>query len=71
MRGAESVNVPATGRCDGCMVNTVNGVRCHEHGCPSAWREEVRECLWCGTAFVPESPLERFCSADCAQSLFV
>lgn len=29
--------------CDGCAVAYINGVRCHEHGCPL----KARECPQC------------------------
>jgi hypothetical protein len=25
--------------CDGCSPCMVDGVLCHEHGCPDAWRD--------------------------------
>ena len=71
MRGAESVNVSASGRCDGCMVSTVNGVRCHEHGCPDAWRDEVRSCLWCGREFTPDAREQWYCDEECSQSFYL
>ena len=27
------------GGCDGCSPSSVNGVICHEHGCPDAWKD--------------------------------
>ena len=52
--------------CDQYEAMMINGVHCHEIGCPVAWRDEIRECKWCGTEFVPEEQHERFCCADCA-----
>jgi hypothetical protein len=54
-------------RCDQCQIAYINGVRCHETGCPSAWRDEVRECKECGTEFEPEERTQRFCSEECAE----
>jgi len=27
--------------CNGCSPTTVNGVLCHESGCPDAWRDDM------------------------------
>lgn len=51
-------------RCDQCQVAYINGVRCHETGCPLAWRDEIRECSECGCDFEPEDRYQRVC-ADC------
>jgi hypothetical protein len=56
----------AKGRCEQCQVVRINGMRCHEIGCPIAWREEVRECKECGQEFSPEQPQQDCCSDDCA-----
>ena len=47
------------------QVVRINGVLCHEQGCPDAWRDEVRECLWCGYKFTSESKEQICCSDDC------
>lgn len=52
--------------CESCQVARINGVLCHEHGCPDAWRTERRECRWCGSAFAPEQRWERECCECCA-----
>jgi hypothetical protein len=57
--------VRAAQRCNSCEIVYVNGVRCHEHGCPEAWRDYSRECTWCGTAFTPETRHQKYCSEDC------
>ena len=46
----------------------INGVLCHEHGCPDAWMDETRECKWCGTEFKPIERADSFCSRDCELS---
>ena len=71
MRGSEAVNVPATGSCDGCCVNTINGMRVHEHGCQDAWRDEVRECLWCGSEFTPVERGQLYCDPGCARTFYL
>lgn len=51
--------------CGACQVLNINGVRCHETGCPEAWRDYTRECKECGTAFTPEDRDQRFCDDAC------
>jgi hypothetical protein len=41
--------------CQSCEALTINGVLCHEHGCPDAWRDYKRKCAWCGQEFIPEN----------------
>ena len=55
----------ATGRCDSCEVANINGVRCHEIGCPDAWRDEVRECKECGVEFRPDFREQTLCDGEC------
>ena len=52
--------------CKSCEALVVNGVLCHESGCPDSWRGTVRECQWCGSEFVPENKRQDFCCVDCA-----
>ena len=52
-------------RCCSCEVLMINGFRCHETGCPAAWKDQVSECKECGSVFEPDGPCDRFCSADC------
>jgi len=51
--------------CNGCNPSRINGVLCHEAGCPDAWRDHTRECKECGTTFYPADPAEFFCSPHC------
>ena len=53
-------------RCQSCEILYINGVRCHETGCPDAWRDTPRECFVCGTPFIPEIREEIYCSDECA-----
>ena len=50
--------------CDGCNPARINGVLCHETGCPEAWRDYVRQCFECGCDFFPTERWSRLC-ADC------
>jgi len=54
--------------CDSCDALMINGVYCHETGCPDAWKDARRECPWCGATFTPEERYQKFCSEDCAES---
>lgn len=60
----------ATSDCNSCQLLWINGIKCHEHGCPDAWRDEWRECAWCGCRFQPEHKRDTLCSQDCAESFF-
>ena len=54
--------------CPSCSLIRINGVICHEIGCPDAWRDSKRECKWCGTEFVPAERHQSTCSEECYQS---
>ena len=51
--------------CDSCEAVHINGVLCHEHGCPDAWKDTKRECKWCGSAFIPDDRFQQFCDDSC------
>jgi len=48
--------------CNSCEVININGVNCHERGCPDAYKDEKRNCLWCG-AELQEN--QNFCDDSC------
>lgn len=52
--------------CQSCEAVTINGVLCHEHGCPDAWKDIPIECKWCGNEFIRKGRWELLCSDDCA-----
>lgn len=54
--------------CDQCEVLMIQGVKCHEHGCPNAWKDEIRECDWCGCDFTPEKQYDYVCSDSCLEA---
>lgn len=54
--------------CDSCQVVMINGHRCHETGCPDAWKDARRECKWCGASFRPDGSNQRFCEQSCAEA---
>ena len=55
-------------RCDSCEALMINGVFCHETGCPNAWRV-MRSCGWCGQSFMPETQYQNCCSDECGTEL--
>lgn len=54
--------------CTQCEQLRINGVVCHETGCPEAWRDEIRECRECGTEFTPAARHIAFCCKGCLTS---
>ena len=54
--------------CKACEIMCINGVRCHEHGCPESWKDEVRLCKWCGQKFKPEFDYQECCEKSCAEA---
>jgi hypothetical protein len=51
-------------RCLNCEMLSINGIACHETGCPDAWREAAIPCFECGCEFVPDSRFAKVCP-DC------
>jgi len=51
--------------CNSCEILYINGLKCHEHGCPDAWKDYSRECNWCGSQFKPEGESQDCCSHSC------
>ena len=60
--------------CDSCEVAVINGVACHEQGCPKSHIDPVTgdcyeaECAWCGQSFSPEERAQILCSEECAEA---
>lgn len=52
------------GRCPSCEAARINGVFCHEAGCPDSHLFTVRECKECGCDFTPEDQHDYICH-DC------
>lgn len=52
-------------QCTQCQAMMINGVRCHEHGCPEAWRDRRVECKECGQEFYPDEPGQVCCDESC------
>ncbi len=54
--------------CPSCEALMINGVFCHETGCPDAWKDYRRDCRECGISFKPETRNQVFCDEACAMS---
>jgi hypothetical protein len=54
--------------CDSCEVLYINGVKCHELGCPDSWKDYLTECKWCGQEFQPEEQGQKFCDWECYEA---
>lgn len=52
-------------KCRSCEMLSINGVACHEMGCPDAWNTGTRDCKECGVLFKPEFINQQFCSDEC------
>jgi hypothetical protein len=53
--------------CDRCQLIRINGMVCHETGCGNAWKDETRECKWCGQEFKPEDRHQDCCDDSCRE----
>lgn len=51
--------------CNSCAALVINGIYCHEHGCPEAWRDQSIDCYVCGFEFTPETRYAKVCP-DCS-----
>ncbi len=56
--------------CDQCQLLRINGVVCHETGCPNAWKDSKRECKWCGKEFRPKHQAQQVCCKPCWNSYY-
>ena len=56
--------------CNSCEVLNINGINCHEIGCPDSWKDYTRECKWCGCDFIPEESHQQCCNDDCAEAYY-
>ena len=51
--------------CQSCSALMINGVLCHEFGCPDSWIGKSIECENCGCFFIPEEKNQKFCGHVC------
>ena len=47
--------------CDSCQALMINGIHCHETGCPDSWKDYQNECYECGQEFKPEHRGQMIC----------
>ncbi len=52
--------------CDQCEAVSINGMACHESGCPNTWRNP-RKCTACGDMFTPAQRHNKWC-LDCSMT---
>ena len=53
--------------CDSCEVLNINGINCHEYGCPDVWKDYPVECFECGCEFMPTGRFQGVCE-DCGEA---
>lgn len=46
--------------CQLCSAVRINGILCHEHGCPESWKT-IKDCKQCGNEFKPEFRNQEYC----------
>ena len=51
--------------CKSCEAVSINGVNCHDIGCPDSWMDKPYECKECGFEFIRENRNQWFCSDHC------
>jgi len=63
-------------KCDDCDSVTINGIPCHENGCPSdhinlltGMKHEVI-CNWCDSYFEPDYKRQNCCDDDCYDAFY-
>jgi len=61
--------------CSHCEVLYINGVKCHETGCPVAYLDGIAECEWCGQSIpsgegVRQRGGKSFCCDDCYRDYY-
>ena len=52
--------------CDSCEMLGINGMACHETGCPDAWKDYKIACFQCGCDFQRENRHQAVCR-DCIE----
>jgi hypothetical protein len=51
--------------CVSCEQLRINGVVTHEIGCPDFWKDQIRDCKFCGQPFRPETRHQDCCDDSC------
>jgi hypothetical protein len=47
--------------CNDCAPAMINGVLCHEQGCPSAWKDYAKRCVTCDAKFYSPRRDQKHC----------
>ena len=47
--------------CNSCQALMINGIHCHETGCPDSWKDYQNECYECGQELKPEHRGQMIC----------
>lgn len=56
--------------CNQCKTLIINGMLCHEIGCPDSWKGHKIDCKWCGNEFIPDDSGQEFCDPECCNSYY-
>ena len=56
--------------CDSCDAVFINGLKCHEHGCPDAWKDYKIKCPNCDKMFKPKEKDQKCCTKRCYKSYY-
>lgn len=55
-------------KCDQCEILVINGVICHETGCPDAWKGKTATCKLCDEDFKLQHSRQIYCRS-CVKSI--
>ena len=47
--------------CNSCEQVRINGIVCHETGCPDSWKDRTHECKCCDKTFKPKYQGQKLC----------
>ncbi len=48
-------------KCTQCQYVYINGVGCHETGCPEMWKNQAVHCFECGFPFLRNERYQKTC----------
>jgi len=64
-KNGDRIHLQSNG-CDNCNIVRVNGILCHEQGCPDSWRDYKLDCFQCGCDFMRTERYQTVCE-DCSE----
>ena len=56
--------------CDSCQILAINGVACHEQGCPNGHKNKTADCKECGRTFRLKHNGQTLCSNKCHREYY-